>query len=149
MPKLPSGSKRRPNASATERAKAQREADEQVRREKEQARLKAISGLSAEQIGKAEVANWDFIKASESAQEFRDHLARFPHGVTERMARARLESLMWSRFSSRPDLHTLRSFLDEFPDGRYIADAKARLADLERQDEEEERREHEAGKKCH
>ena len=143
----------REEEAATERAKAQREAEEQARREKEQARLKAISGLSAEQIGKAEeLANWDFIKARESAQEFRDHLAQFPHGVTERMARARLESLMWSRFSSRPDLHTLRSFLDEFPDGRYVADAKARLADLERQAppscEEEERRQYEAGPRC-
>jgi hypothetical protein len=120
--------------AANARAKSQGEAEEQARREKEQARLGAIAGLSAEQIDKAEeLANWDFIKASESAQEFRDHLARFPHGVTERMARTRLESLMWTGLSVRPDLGGLRSFLDQFPDGRHVADAKARLAAWERQ----------------
>jgi len=79
------------------RAQAQREADELGRQEKEQARLTAIAGLSSEQIAKAEeLANWDFIKASASAQEFRDHLARFPGGVTERFARTRLEDLVWA-----------------------------------------------------
>jgi hypothetical protein len=126
--------RKREEEASNERAKAQREAEEQARREKEQARLTAVAGLSAEQIDKAEeLANWDFIKASESAQEFRDHIARFPHGVTERMARATLESLLWARLSPRHDLHALRSFLDEFPDGRYAADAKTRLADWERQ----------------
>jgi hypothetical protein len=137
--------RKREEEAANERAKAQREAEEQARREKEQARLTAIAGLSAEQIGKAEeLANWDFIKASESAQDFSDHLARFPNGVTERMARAKLESLMWAGLSARPDLPGLRSFLNEFPDGKRAADAKVQLADLERQAaaarEEEERR---------
>src|SRR5262249_9582372 len=78
-------------------AARQREADDLARQEKEQARRAAMAGLSADQIGKAEeLANWDFIKASESVQEFRDHLARFPGGVTERFARARLEDLMWA-----------------------------------------------------
>jgi hypothetical protein len=136
--------RRREEEAANERAKVQREAEEHARREKEQARLTAIAGLSADKIDKAEeLANWDFIKASESAQEFRDHLARFPHGVTERMARTRLESLMWAGLSVRPDLSGLRSFLDQFPDARHAADAKARLAALERQSpaarEEEER----------
>jgi len=126
--------RRREEEAANARAKGQREAEEQARREKEQARLTAIAGLSAEQIDKAEeLANWDFIKASESAQEFRDHLARFPHGVTERMARTRLESLMWAGLSVRADLGGLRSFLDQFPDGRHVADARARLAAWERQ----------------
>jgi len=70
-------------------------AEEAARAEKERARLDAIAGLSPEQIAKAEeLANWDFIKGSESAQAFRDHLARFPQGVTERMARTRLEALI-------------------------------------------------------
>src|SRR5262249_12796357 len=118
--------RKREEAAANARAQAQREAEEQARRDKEQARLTAIAGLSADQIGKAEeLANWDFIKASESHQEFRDHLARFPHGVTERMARARLESLMWAGLSARPDLPGLRSFLNEFPDGKRAAEANA------------------------
>src|SRR5215471_5750872 len=75
----------------------QREAEEQARRDKEQARLTATAGLSADQIGKAEeLANWDFIKASESTQEFRDHLARFPQGMTARMAQTKLEALVWA-----------------------------------------------------
>src|SRR5262249_55201834 len=64
---------KREEAAADARAQAQREADEQARRDKEQARLTAIAGLSADQIGKAEeLANWDFIKSSKSAQEFLD-----------------------------------------------------------------------------
>src|SRR5262245_8561621 len=107
--------RRREEEAANERSKVQREAEEEARREKEQARLMATSGLSADQFDKAEeLANWDFIKLSESAQEFRDHLARFPHGVTERMARTMLESLMWAGLSVRSDLSGLRSFLDQF-----------------------------------
>jgi hypothetical protein len=54
-------------------------AEEAARREKERARLEAIAGLSPEHIAKAEeLANWDFIKASENSEDFRDHLARFP-----------------------------------------------------------------------
>src|SRR5262249_14061985 len=104
--------RKREEAAANARAQAQREAEERVRREKEQARLTAIAGLSADQIGKAEeLANWDFIKASESAQEFRDHLARFPGGVTERFARARLENLVWVGLGASPSLNELGDFL--------------------------------------
>jgi hypothetical protein len=69
-------------AAAEKRAAEQAaKAEEAARAEKEQARLDAIAGPSPEQIAKAEqLANWDFIKASESSQEFRDHLARFPQG---------------------------------------------------------------------
>src|SRR5262249_29109801 len=66
--------RKRKEDAANARAQAQREAEEEARRNKEQARLTAIAGLSPNHIGKAEeLANWDFIKASESAQEFRDH----------------------------------------------------------------------------
>ena len=62
-----------------------------ARAEKERARLKAIAGLSPEQIAKAEeLVNWDFIKDGKSSDEFRDHLARFPQGVTGGLARARI-----------------------------------------------------------
>src|SRR5262249_32625461 len=61
--------RKREEAAANARAQAQREAEEQARRDKEQARLTAIAGLSADQIAKAEeLANWDFMKASEAAQ---------------------------------------------------------------------------------
>ena len=71
-------------AAAAEKQRAAEQAanaEEAARAEKERARLDAIAGLSPEQIAKAEeLANWDFIKASEGSQEFRDHLARFPQG---------------------------------------------------------------------
>jgi hypothetical protein len=81
--------RRRNEAAEAAREQAQREADERARQEKEHARLTAIAGLSANQIAKAEeLANWDFIKSSANVQDFRDHLARFPGGVTERFAQA-------------------------------------------------------------
>src|SRR5262249_54031109 len=117
---------KREEVAANARAQAQREAEEQARRNKEQARLTAIAGLSADQIGKAEeLANWDFIKASESAQEYRDHLARFPGGVTERFARARLEDLMWAALGTAPTLDQIHDFLLEFPQGKHAKEAVA------------------------
>jgi hypothetical protein len=70
-------------AAAKERRVAEEaaKAEEAARAEKERARLDAIASLSPEQIAKAEeLANWDFIKASGSLGDFRDHLARFPQG---------------------------------------------------------------------
>ena len=122
-------------AAAEKRAAEQAaEAEEAARAEKERARLDAIAGLSPEQIAKAEeLANWDFIKGSDSIQDFRDHLARFPQGVTERMARARLEALVWGGLPRRVDQDTLKSFLAEFPNGAHAGDANAKLAELELQ----------------
>lgn len=52
--------------------------------------------LSAGDVAKAdELANWSAIKNSRKAQDFVDHLARFPKGTTQRMARARLEAVQW------------------------------------------------------
>ena len=106
-------------------------AEEIERQEKEQARLHAIAGLSPEQILKAEeLANWDFIKESKSAQDFRDQLARFPKGVTERMARAKLEAILWEELGELPQIEALDGFLTEFPDGTHATEARARLNEL-------------------
>jgi formylglycine-generating enzyme required for sulfatase activity len=126
--------RKREEAAANARVKAQREAEEQARRDKEQARLTAIAGLSADQIAKAEeLANWEFIKASASAQDFRDHLARFPRGVAERFARARLEDLVWAGLGTAPTLDQLGDFLVEFPQGTHAKAAADRCAALERE----------------
>jgi hypothetical protein len=126
--------RKRDEAAANAGAQVQREAEEQARRDKEQARLAATAGLSADQIGKAEeLANWDFIKASESAQEFRDHLARFPGGVTELSARARLEDLVWAGLGAAPGLDQLGDFLTEFPQGTHAKAAADRRAALEQE----------------
>jgi hypothetical protein len=135
-------------AAAAERAA---KADEAERSEKERARLAAIAGLSPEHIAKAEeLANWDFIKGSESSQDFRDHLARFPEGVTARMARSKLEALVWSGLTQPADPSSLQRFLEEFPKGLHVGEAKSKLAELEssaaaaREAEERQRRETEA-----
>ena len=109
-------------AEAAEERRAAEEAakaEETARAQKERARLEAIADLSPELIAKAEeLANWEFIKASESSQEFRDHLARFPQGVTERMARVKLEALVWVGLPLPVDIDALNGFLAEFPNGR-------------------------------
>src|ERR1700722_11056260 len=122
-------------AAAAEKQRAAEQAanaEEAARAEKERARLDAIAGLSPEQIAKAEeLANWDFIKASEGSQEFRDHLARFPQGVTERMARKRLEALVWAGLSQPVGADPLKGFLAEFPNGTHASEATTSLAELE------------------
>jgi TIR domain/WD domain, G-beta repeat len=122
-------------AAAEKRAAEQAaKADEAARAEKERARLNAIAGLSPEQIVKAEeLANWDFIKASDSIQDFRDHLARFPQGVTLRMARSRLEALVWAGLPRPADPDVLNGFIAEFANGARASEANAMLAELEAQ----------------
>jgi WD40 repeat protein len=127
------------------------ESEEAARKEKERARLQAIAGLSPEHIAKAEeLANWDFIKASQNIQDFRDHLARFPKGVTERMARTKLEALVWAGLAVPVDVPALEGFLEEFPNGAHAGEAKSKLAELKRladaaaRAEESHRREMEA-----
>jgi formylglycine-generating enzyme required for sulfatase activity len=125
--------RRRTEEMAQERAKAERAAEDQARREKEQARLAAIAGLSPGQIAKAEeLANWHFIKDSSQLQDFRDHLARFPGGVCERIARAKLSGLVWAALGEAADRKALASYLEEFPDSAYAEQARSRLASLDR-----------------
>jgi TIR domain/WD domain, G-beta repeat len=124
--------------SETERAAAEklRAAEEAAKAEAaaRAVRNAAIKGLSPELIDKAEeIANWDFIKASERLEDFRDHLARFPQGVSERWARARLESLVWTRVPRPVDMDALNDFLAEFPNGANSSEANAKLAELETQ----------------
>jgi hypothetical protein len=123
----------REEQAALEQAKALRELEEQARRDKEQARLTAVAGLSPEQIAKAEeLANWEFIKDSSHAQDFRDHLARFAHGVCERMAWHKLEALAWAALGEAPDPVALASHLEEFPEGAHAELARTQLASAER-----------------
>jgi TIR domain-containing protein len=119
---------------AARRAQAEREVEEKARQQKEEARRFGIAGLSAEHLTKAEeLANWDFIKQSTDPEDFRDHLARFPGGVCERMARHRLSTLAWSALGSERRKEALEQYLKEHPDGPHAADAKRELASLEQQ----------------
>jgi len=143
--------RRRQEDAARRQAQEQRDAEQRAEAERQQARQAAVAGLSPDQIAKAEeLAHWDFIKASENAQDVRDHLGRFPGGVTERFARARLEELTWVALGATPTLDQLTDFLSEFPAGTHAKAAFARLAALERDEaikreaSERAQREHEA-----
>ena len=122
----------------TERARteAERMAAEEARKKREaeeEARAAQRERDKAEQIQKAEeLANWDFIKESPHASDFRDHLARFAGGFTERFARAKLEVLVWADPATQASIEALQTFIEEFPKGEFLAVAKVRLEDLEK-----------------
>jgi TIR domain len=121
-------------AARQREAEEAKRAEESERAEKERARLSAIAGLSPGEVRKAEeLANWEFIKARDNIQDFRDHLARFPGGVTERYVRERLETAAWAGLASNAGLNDLKAFLVEFPDGAHAPEASRRVAELERE----------------
>jgi hypothetical protein len=112
-----------------------RRSQEEAAQGKERARVAALASLSQEEITKVEeLANWDLLKTNESpsVEDYRKHLARFPGGVTERFAQARLEDLMWGEIGGDRTLHQLNSFLIEFPQGTHAKEAVDRIAALER-----------------
>ena len=128
---------------AAEEERKRREAEEEARAAQVEAAAKARAqaGLTPEEIRKAEeLANWDFIKDSTSAAEFRDHLARFESGPTDRYARKKLEGLLWADPATRASIETLSKFLDEFPKGDHATEAQADLAALEKAEEDRKRR---------
>ena len=138
---------------AAEEERQRREAEEEARAAQVEAAAKARAQarLTPEEIRKAEeLANWDFIKDSTNAAEFRDHIARFEGGPTERYARKKLEGLLWADPATRASIEALRKFLEEFPKGDHATQAHADLAMLEveaekaRQAEERRRTELEA-----
>jgi hypothetical protein len=95
--------------------------------------------MSTEDVRKAEeLANWDFIKARSSIEELRDHLARFPGGVTERYAQAGLAELMWSDLSATSPVEALRAFVEAFPRSEHTAVARSWLAEAERRAADEQ-----------
>jgi hypothetical protein len=63
-------------------------------------------------------------------------LARFPQGVSERWARARLEALAWVGLAKPVDADALKDFLAEFPKGAHASEASAKVAELEREKRE-------------
>jgi hypothetical protein len=115
---------------AAEAERKRREAEEEARAVQVEAaaRQRALAGLTPEEIRKAEeLANWDFIKERARPEEFRDHLARFAGGTTNRYARGKLEALLWADPATRASIEALRKFLGEFPVGEHAVEAKAVL----------------------
>jgi hypothetical protein len=104
---------------------------ERVRQEAERLRAAQLAGMDPAQVRKAEeLANWEFIKGKSEPAEFRDHIARFVGGPTERFAEERLAGLTWSTLD-RADKAALRAFIDEFPKAPDLGAAKAALATVE------------------
>lgn len=98
----------------------------------QRARAQSLAGLSPEEIRKAEeLASWQFVEPRGDVADLRDHLARYPAGVTARFASAKLEDLVWQGLGVSPTLAALRAFVDEFPRGARAPAAEARIAELE------------------
>jgi hypothetical protein len=133
---------------SAEEERKRRMAEEEARARQVEAATRTQSGLTPEQIREAkELANWDFIKDSANPDEFRDHLARFAGGETDRFARKKLEGLLWADPATHASIEALRKFLEEFPKGDNAGEAQAELSALEaaaeaaRQAEEKKRAE--------
>jgi hypothetical protein len=105
------------------------ETEARQRREEEIAKAAEIARFEKEQLRVAaqtgEISNWEFILKSTDVQEFRDHLKRFPGGLTEGRARAQLEQLIWSQLGESP--RDIAAFISEFPNSSHLAAAKDRL----------------------
>ena len=115
-------------AAAEEKRRAQDAAEARQRAEVQaRAAQQAAAGLSPAEIRKAEeLANWEFIKPRRDMAEHRDHLARFPGGVTDLYARTALAEMAWAALGPAPDEATLTAFLDEFPKAPQAAEARTR-----------------------
>ena len=138
---LAAAEKERTTRSEAERKVAeakrlQQEADDAARivKAEAQAQARKVAGLSPEEIRKAEeLANWDFIKERGQPETLRDHLARFPGGVTALYASTKLEELVWAGIGSAAGIGVLQAFLDEFPNGNNVSKAQARIVALQKE----------------
>jgi hypothetical protein len=119
----------------SEAARRRRETEEAERIAAMEAssRERRMAGLSSEDIRKAEeLASWDFVKEANDEAETRDHLARFPGCVTERMARSKLEKVVLASLEqSSADLRRLQAFVEEFPNSAALSTIKERISDIE------------------
>lgn len=126
------------DASARERAAAedarrQREGEEAARLEalESRARAQPLEGIDPAQLRKAEeLANWQYVGERGTLAELRDHLARYPGGVTERAALLKLEDAAWAALPQAPGIEELRTYLSEFPKAKHAGDAQKWLDQL-------------------
>ena len=57
-----------------------------------------------------ELANWKIIHDRNGIRDLRDHLVRFPNGITKRYALEKLEQLVWAALGSTPNITQLRAY---------------------------------------
>jgi hypothetical protein len=123
-------------AAEAARLEAEAQAAARAKAAEERGREQAVAGLSADEIRKAEeLASWDFVKDSNQIQDLRDHLARFPGGMTGRYALDRLDALVWAGLGATPKIEHLSAYLNEFPEGANAGAAQARIATMEREED--------------
>ena len=145
---LDDAAERRAEAAARAKRAEEAAAADQAAAARAAAREEQLATLGPEELRRAEeLANWEFIKGKDDPDWVRDHLARFPGGVSEPWARERLEALAWARLSGGDALtiEQVEAFLDEFPKGAHAAEAKAQQAKLRAAAEAEAQRAQLAG----
>lgn len=112
--------RKRTEEESSRALEAERQAEERIR-------AQGTAGMSATELRKLEeLANWNFIEKRGNVDELRNHLARFPGGVTELYTRTALEVLVWTGLGNAPSLEALNGYLAEFPNGANFSVAKAR-----------------------
>jgi hypothetical protein len=100
------------------------------------AAVAAAEAVHLEEVQRMEeLESWN--KLGDDVQALRDHLARFPGGETERYALANLDRAVWMAIQNTSDITRLRAYLDEFPEGAYVRQARERIATLDKEVGEE------------
>lgn len=122
-----------PERNAAEAARLQAEARAATRAAtiEQQSRAQAAAGVPPAEMRKGEeLANWRFVQERGDIQDVRDHLARFPGGITEEQALEELDDRAWLSLHPHPTVEGLRAYLGEFPNGALADEARARIAEL-------------------
>jgi hypothetical protein len=92
------------------------------------ARTPAPETDSARQPG--ELADWARIRSSTDIGLFEDFLRKYPDGVLRGEATTRMENLKWESARTSDNPAAARTYLQEFPNGRYAEQARALIAKL-------------------
>lgn len=103
-------------------------------------RARRLRAASAEaQAQEAEIAFWEQVRGSTSAEEIEAYLRRFPNGQFAALARERLvrlssandlDTTMWTRIKDSRDPEDYRRYLQAFPKGMFASIAGTRLSGL-------------------
>ena len=105
----------------------------------------------------AEIGFWQSVSSSQDPEVLRSYLVRYPDGQFSALAKAKIEGIerftveqkiaearaleerttsaeivSWQSVSSSQDPEVVRSYLLQYPDGRFVALAEAKISSLER-----------------